>query len=242
MRSLVDDKSGRAQPREIAFVRAEQVEEFGIAPEDAGDVLAALAGDEAEIEACDTGSRGMKNVEAVPRGVFACANSESNARGERKHGEAVGTRISALPDDNHGLGRSFQDVRKGVLAIGNVRQCVGSGAEILIRIGEVDLGADERDLRRRGTPAFTNSRIEDRRFEPRVCADNQNRIGLLDAFNAGIEEIAGAAELRIELVSRLPAIERCRAEARQQILSARTFLRRRQGRPRWRRSSQPKPL
>ena len=111
-----------------------------------------------------------------------------------------------------------------MLAIGNVRQCVGSGAEILIRIGEVDLGANERDLRRRGTPAFTNSRIEDRRFEPRVCADNQNRIGLLDAFNAGIEEIAGAAELRIELVSRLPAIERCRAEARQQIFQREHFF------------------
>ena len=55
-------------------------------------------------------------------------------------------------------------------------------------------------------------------------ADDQNRVGLLDAFDRGIEEIAGAAELRIELVTCLPAIERCGAEAAEQILEREHFL------------------
>ena len=76
----------------------------------------------------------------------------------------------------------------------------------------------------RRAPALADARIQDRRFDPRVCADDQDRVGLLDAFDVGVEQIAGAAELRIELVPVLPAIEDVDAEASEQILQREHFL------------------
>src|SRR4029079_11700313 len=55
-------------------------------------------------------------------------------------------------------------------------------------------------------------------------ADDQNRISLLNAFDRGIEKIAGAPELRIELLARLLAVQGCRAKATEQVLEREHFL------------------
>ena len=96
-----------------------------------------------------------------------------------------------------------------MLAARDFGQGLGPGAQILVRIREIDLGADDGDLGRRGAPALADPSVENGGFETRIGADDEDRVGLLDAFDARIEEIARASELRIELVSGLPAIERC---------------------------------
>ena len=73
-------------------------------------------------------------------------------------------------------------------------------------------------------PALPDARIQDRRFDPRVGADDQKGVGLFDAFNGGIEQIAGAPELRIELVACLPAIEILGTQTREQIFERKHFL------------------
>ena len=61
-------------------------------------------------------------------------------------------------------------------------------------------------------PALQDAGIEHRRFEARIGADEQNRVGLVDALDRGVEQIGGAAERGIELGAVLPAIDIGRAE------------------------------
>ena len=86
-------------------------------------------------------------------------------------------------------------------------------------------------------PALADAGVEDRRFPARVGADDHDRIGFVDAGDGRIEEIAGAAEFRVELGAVLPAIERSGCRGSRSEASARTFPRPRKDRRRSRRFS-----
>jgi hypothetical protein len=59
--------------------------------------------------------------------------------------------------------------------------------------------------------------VQYRRFEARIAADQQDRVGLVDAADAGIEDVA-AARTGLELAAVLAAIDVGRAKRCHQIL------------------------
>jgi hypothetical protein len=97
----------------------------------------------------------------------------------------------------------LQDVGEGALAASKVAQRIRTGADVIIIIGEIGLGADHADLELTGAPALADARVENRGFLARVGADDQQRIGLVDADNGRVEDIGRATRLGIEGVSAL---------------------------------------
>ena len=124
---------------------------------------------------------------------------------------------------------------KPLLAVGHILQGLRAGAQVVAGIGEVGPLADEADDEAALAPALADAGIEHGRFQARVGADEQDGVGLLDAGDGGVEQIAGAAEPGIELGAVLPAIEVARAQAHEAGRRARTSPRRRQDRRRSRR-------
>ena len=64
--------------------------------------------------------------------------------------------------------------------------------------------------------ALADARVQHRRFEARIGADQQDRIGLVDAADAGVEDVAAARAVEHGAV--LAAVDVGRAEARHQVL------------------------
>ena len=60
-------------------------------------------------------------------------------------------------------------------------------------VGQIDAFADEGNRQSAGQPFFADTRIQDRRFATQVAADNQQRIGLVDAGDGGIEKVEFSA-------------------------------------------------
>ena len=99
-------------------------------------------------------------------------------------------------------------------AVGELGQSFGAGAEIVVSISEIGLDTDQAD----GQTALAladpleDAGIQHRRLVARIGADQQDGVGLLDAFDRRIEQIRRAAERRIELGAVLAAIDIGRAE------------------------------
>ena len=113
------------------------------------------------------------------------------------------------------------------------------GAEIVDRIGQVDLLADQADPHAALAPAAPNARVEHRRLAARIRADEQDDVGVVDAGDGRVEDVARPAALRVELGAVLAAIEMRRAEGLHQRLQREHLLDARQGRRRWPRSASP---
>ena len=103
-----------------------------------------------------------------------------------------------------------------------------SGAEELVGIGEIDPLADQPDREIAHAPALADAGVEHRGFPARIGADDQQRVGLLDAGDRRIEQVARPAPARIEPGAVLPAVEIGDAEPRHQILERKDLLDRRQ--------------
>src|SRR5262249_60679772 len=112
---------------------------------------------------------------------------------------------------------------EALLAIGHIPERLRAGTQVFVRVGKVGTLADERDGATL-TPALADARIEHCGLEPRVGADKQNDIGSFDTLNAAVEEIASAAEPRIELGAVLAAVEIGRAEASEEIAQGEHLL------------------
>ena len=70
-------------------------------------------------------------------------------------------------------------------------------------IGQVHLGPDDADRHACGQPVAPDARVQHSRLDPRVAADDQQRIRLVNAGDGRIEQIAGthAADLRTVLTA-----------------------------------------
>ena len=126
----------------------------------------------------------------TPSEAAACC--AAIAKHGRRHRDAV---ERALADDEH---RLFRLGRRVIEALEMLRQALGAGAEIGVGIGEIGLLADHAD--RSGIAleeALADARIQHRRFLARIGADQHDRVGLFDAGNGRVEQIAGAAEFRM---------------------------------------------
>src|SRR5262249_42052131 len=99
-----------------------------------------------------------------------------------------------------------------------------SGADIVVRVGQVRLRPDYADWKFSGAPALADARIEDRGFLARIGADDQQCVGTIDPRYCSIEQVAGAAPGRIERRAILPAIEIGDLQARHQIFEREDFL------------------
>ena len=159
----------------------------------------------------------MQNVEAVPA-VLDHAERQRRLGGERQHRRPVDARDRAGAEDEHRL----RLVGRRMLGEGGER--LRAGAEIIVAVGQVGLLADDADQAIALQPALADAGVEHRRFEARIRADDHDRVGLVDAGDRRIEQIGGAAELRIELGAVLAAIDARGAELVHQPLEGEHFL------------------
>ena len=218
MVALIDHK-GRADIRQIDFVGAKQIEDFDRARaagfHDAGDIAAARPGHETEIETADPRRRAVQHVEAVPvrthhaECLGDCSPGAQNA-------SAVGACERTLPQDDHRRLGSAQHLGRGSFATDQRIQRLAAVAEPFDREGQIGRRADRRDPEAAAQIALSQPRIDERRFPARIGADEQTGVGLLDAGDRRVEQIAGAAP-RIEPGAVLAAIETRRAEPGQQF-------------------------
>src|SRR5438876_9746003 len=103
-----------------------------------------------------------------------------------------------------------------MLAVGDLIDKVRARAQLLDREGQFERRSDGRYLEAAGEMALAQPGIDQRRLPARVRPDEQAGIGLLDAGDRGIEDVAGTAR-RVEPGAILPAIEIGRAERRHQL-------------------------
>src|SRR5262245_13229789 len=92
------------------------------------------------------------------------------------------------------------------------RESVRTGTRIVVVVSEIDLLADDTERELPHTPTLADSGIEDRGVLARIGADDHDRVGIIDASNRRIEEIAGAAELGMQYAAILPRIDVLRTE------------------------------
>ena len=72
-------------------------------------------------------------------------------------------------------------------------------------IGQVGLWADDTHRQPGRKPVTTNAGIQDRSLNPRIAADNQKGIRIVNTGNSGIEQIAGTRTANLCAI--LPAIQ-----------------------------------
>ena len=173
--------------------------------EHAGDVVAALAGHEAEVEPADPGGGGVQDVEAVP----VVADQRRSARRARGRGEdrgAIRAGERAGAEDQHRPLGLLEALAELVVAAGELGEALRAGAELDHRVGQVRDRADPADREAALAPALAQPGVDQRGLEARVGADQQADVGLLDAGDGGVEEVA-AARLGRELRAVLAAVE-----------------------------------
>ena len=147
MRALVAmgadiDDEGAAGPRQVKLVGAEQEQDIGAA-EHAGDILAALARHETDVEPADARRRIVQHGKSVP--VFRDrADRNGEFCRETKHRRAVRPRQRALPDDDQRMLGLLQHLEEVAVAVGEILQRLRSGAQRYIGIAQVYLLADQR--------------------------------------------------------------------------------------------------
>ena len=189
-------------------------------------VQAALARHEAEVEPADAGGRRVQHGKAVPAVLAPRRRSAQASPPAPSTAAPSGARQSALPDDDQRVLGLLQRLRRSAVAVGQIAQRLGAGAEMLVVVGQVGRVADHADRQIAGAPALADAGVEHRRFEARIGADDQDRVGLLDAGDGRVEEVAGAAERRVERRAVLAAVDVRRAERAPSAPSAQTSPRR----------------
>src|ERR1700691_1685988 len=113
--------------------------------------------------------------------------------------------VRAHAKDQHRLLRRFEGLAPFVLAGGQFLERLGPRAEWNGGICQIALGSDHADLEPALQPALAQARVDDRRLDARIGADQETGISLFDPGNGGVEHIARTAG-RIERGPVLAAI------------------------------------
>ena len=158
----------------------------------------------------------MQQVEAVPALAHQAA-SLRGALGEIMYRRAVGPPQRARAEDQHRVLRRLQHLGEFVPAIGDLRQGLRPGAQMLVLVGQVQLRPDHADLHAALQEALADAGVDDRRLLARIAADDQDGVGLIDPGDARVEQIARALP-RIDHRAILAAIDVRRAERAHQFL------------------------
>ena len=102
---------------------------------------------------------------------------------------------------------SLQHSSKVAFARLDISQGRQRGPKIRAGISEISRRTDAGHRQACLPPALAQTRIQHCRFLARIGTDDQNRIGLINACNACIEEIRGATPSRINHAAVLTAIK-----------------------------------
>ena len=100
-----------------------------------------------------------------------------------QHRAAILARERAGADDDHRPLRVLQRVAE----LAEIAQRSRTGAQVLVVVGEIRRFADDADVRA-AQPSLADARVQHRRFEARVRADQQDRVGFVDAGDGRVEE------------------------------------------------------
>ncbi len=216
MMSLIDDEGLAADAIGVELVGAEQPHDVDAAAHHLREALRSRSRHEAEIECADPRGGGVQHVEAMPLG----AERPDFARqrpGGGEHRRAVRTRHRRRAENDH---RPLGRVQRPGNFAGRIEQHprqMRAVARVLHVVGEVRGGADQPDRHPGMEPAPADARVQNRRLAARVGADQQHRVGLVDARDGAVEDVE-IAPRRIEQTAVLAAIEIGRTPARQQVL------------------------
>ena len=150
----------------------------------------AWGGHEADIVRCRAGGGALEDAEAVPVGGEELALVREDKGGQEVvDGVCVGVfREGAAEDDEGALGGVEFGAKVGFSG-DKVLECVDVGAEVVVPVGGVDAVADEADFEAGVEPAFADAGVEDGGFVARVCADEEDGVGLFDAWEGWVEEV-----------------------------------------------------
>jgi hypothetical protein len=170
----------------------------------------------AHVKGAHARRRRMQHRESVPA-LADHAGIDGEPGRERRNRRAIRPAQRAGAEDQHGPLGLLQSLKKGMLAIGNVGERLGPGAQVLAGIGERRQLTDEAHRELGRAPALADARVQHRRLAPRISADDKERARLLDAGDGGVEKVRAAAELGIDLRPVLAAVDVRRAKARHQI-------------------------
>src|SRR5207248_2585947 len=138
----------------------------------------------ADIQRADPRGGAMQDAIAIPP-VLDRAKLDGGFGRQRSDRRAIATREGAGANDDHWPLGLAQGVSKGMPGDGAKR--LGSGAEIIVGVGQFGFWTEDANREVSGAPALADARIEDRGFLARVGADDQERIGTVDAGNSRIE-------------------------------------------------------
>ena len=188
----VDDEGvGR---REVDLVGAQQEEHVERALlHHLARALAAVAGNEAEVEAADAGGGRVQHVPAVP----AVAHDAERFGDAASGGAACAGSVerAPAPPRSPAARPPCSALTKSDFAVGEPAQRRGAVAQVLVAIGQVRRLADQAEAGLAAEPHLAEAGVQHRRLEPRIGPDQQHRVGGLDA---------GEVELNSQL-SRGPA-------------------------------------
>ena len=165
----------------------------------------------------------MQHAKAVPA-VLDGAEIDRGLGRERRDRRAVGPRQRARADEDQRPLGLLERVGEAMPAGGDIGQRLRPGAEIVIGVGEIGLLADQADRKIARAPALADAGVEHGRFPARIGADDEQRVGLLDAGDGGVEEVGRPAPGRIERGAILAAVDVGDAEPRHQILEREHLL------------------
>ena len=172
---------------------------------------------------------GVDDVEAVP----AVLDEAERLDQRQRRAEAAGRERARADDHRRPLGRGERLGHR----LGQLAEQFEVVAEPFGVEREIDLGPDGEDLAALARD-LAQAGVDQRRFPARVGADQQHRIGMLDAGDGRVERDRGQVR-HVVVEAGLPAFEQRRALLAQQRLGGDTSSRRRAGRRRWRRRSIP---
>src|SRR5262249_24889430 len=141
-------------------------------------------GHKSDVERTDTRCSVVQDAVAIPA-VLHRAKLKRGFGGERSNSSTVAPRKCSRADDDHQPLRLAHRVRKRMPADRSER--LGSGADVIVGVGQIRLGSDYSDWEFARAPTLANARIEDGSFFARIGADNQQRVGTVDPRYCRIE-------------------------------------------------------
>ena len=143
---------------------------------------------------------GRQSRSSLRRARRPAASFAASAQDRRRRRRAAS---APCPTIISGRFASASTLPKSPLPAAKLGERVRAGAEIVVGVGQVDrVRRSSADLDVAVAPALADAGIEHRRLVARVGADDQDRVGLLDAGDGRVEEVARAAARRIELARR----------------------------------------
>ena len=162
----------------------------------AGHIKPALARQQAKVK---TGNTRGGRVQHVKVGTRLC----SQLNGGRENGIAIQARQCALADNNHRFFGFGENVRKALIAGQQLSERFRPCADEFGVVSQIYRRANGGNREVAHQVTLTDTRIQHRRLEARIGADEKQRIGLFNAGNGGVENIiaARAGEFRTVLTA-----------------------------------------